>query len=156
MHLCNGVILFLYQNNANIIIMHVYYILLYSCKSNLRLNNLGNTCFMNAALQCLAHTPSLADFFLSKQFKNFVVEREQKIANAFADVIDKIYDADDSQNNSYYHSYYASYPVEPTHSPDEFLEAFTEDEVAPQFGGYRQRKFSKMSMLFYLSFLSLV
>lgn len=93
---------------------------------------------MNAAVQCLAHTPSLADFFLSKQFKHFIVEREQKIANAFADLIDKIYDGD-SQNS--YHSYYASYPAESTHSPDEFLEAFTEDEVAPQFGGYRQRTY---------------
>ena len=53
---------------------------------------------MNAAVQCLAHTPSLADFFLSKQFKHFIVEREQKIANAFADLIDKIYDGD-SQNS---------------------------------------------------------
>ncbi|KAF1896550.1 hypothetical protein Lal_00034248 [Lupinus albus] len=26
--------------------------------------NLGNTCFMNSALQCLAHTPKLVDYFL--------------------------------------------------------------------------------------------
>lgn len=28
------------------------------------LYNLGNTCFMNSAIQCLAHTPKLVDYFL--------------------------------------------------------------------------------------------
>ena len=28
-------------------------------------SNMGNTCFMNSALQCLAHTPELVEYFLS-------------------------------------------------------------------------------------------
>jgi len=33
----------------------------------LGLGNMGNTCFMNSALQCLAHTKELIDYFLSTQ-----------------------------------------------------------------------------------------
>jgi ubiquitin carboxyl-terminal hydrolase 8 len=32
--------------------------------------NLGNTCYMNSAIQCLSHTEVLTDYFLSKKFVN--------------------------------------------------------------------------------------
>ncbi|KAL7520743.1 hypothetical protein ACHAWX_005453 [Stephanocyclus meneghinianus] len=34
------------------------------------LGNLGNTCFMNSTLQCLAHTSPLREYFLSGEFKH--------------------------------------------------------------------------------------
>ena len=34
------------------------------------LANLGNTCFMSSALQCLVHTPMLKDYFLSGRYRN--------------------------------------------------------------------------------------
>ena len=86
----------------------------------LGLINLGNTCFMNAALQCLAHTTLLADFIFSRKFED-VLSTDQMFGHSFVEVIHNIY-----------HSQSLSY------SPQRFLEEFT--TFTGQFGDGRQRK----------------
>ena len=104
----------------------------YICKTksgNTGLYNLGNTCFMNAALQALAHTPALADFILSGRYKCFD-EDEQKIAIVFSEVIEKIYEERNAYRSSTRYGWGSEY--DSSFSPNDFYDEFTTDEVAPQ------------------------
>ncbi|KAK3140274.1 hypothetical protein QOZ80_5AG0398500 [Eleusine coracana subsp. coracana] len=87
------------------------------------LDNLGNTCFMNSAVQCLAHTSKLVDYFLGDYHKEInphnPLGMKGELAYAFGDLLRKLWAIDRT-------------PV----APRQFKTKL--GRFAPQFSGFNQ------------------
>ncbi|CAD6266820.1 unnamed protein product [Miscanthus lutarioriparius] len=87
------------------------------------LDNLGNTCFMNSAVQCLAHTSKLVDYFLGDFHKEInphnPLGMKGELACAFGDLLRKLWAIDRT-------------PV----APRQFKARL--GRFAPQFSGFNQ------------------
>lgn len=89
------------------------------------LQNLGNTCFMNSALQCLSNTPELKDYFVSRVFESEINAENPlgnggQLAQQFGKLIQHIWSGSRD-----------------TVVPRDFKSALS--RFAPQFSGYAQQ-----------------
>ncbi|KAI8606549.1 hypothetical protein EDD21DRAFT_298031 [Dissophora ornata] len=88
------------------------------------LSNLGNTCFMNSALQCLSNTPDLTRYILAGAWRDELnvdnpLGMGGEVARAYANLIDKLWNGSSK-----------------VFSPREFK--LTIGRFAPSFTGYHQ------------------
>lgn len=83
------------------------------------LENIGNTCFMNAIIQCVSRTPMMREYFLANEYKNHI-RPHAKVAGEFASLLSAMWN---SSTESY--------------APRAFKKAI--EKYAPRFAGYEHQ-----------------
>ncbi|KAK5605802.1 hypothetical protein CRENBAI_005625 [Crenichthys baileyi] len=87
------------------------------------LRNIGNTCFLNAVVQCLSHTRVLRNYCLLKSYKHEKFSKEEaKLMDTFSQVLSGLWDVRDEDN---------------VVNPRQFYSIFK--EAVPYFSGYSQQ-----------------
>ncbi|XP_068452821.1 ubiquitin carboxyl-terminal hydrolase 21 [Clinocottus analis] len=87
------------------------------------LRNIGNTCFLNAVVQCLSHTRSLRDYSLLSAYRDDkFCKEEAQLMEAFSQVLSGLWDVNDGDS---------------VVNPRQFYSIFK--EAVPHFSGYSQQ-----------------
>nr|XP_024000702.1 ubiquitin carboxyl-terminal hydrolase 21-like [Salvelinus alpinus] len=89
------------------------------------LRNVGNTCFLNAVVQCLSHTRGLRDYCLVKAYRQEMCSREEPhLMEAFSQVLLGLWDVNEENYNTEV-------------NPGKFYSVFK--DAVPYFSGYSQQ-----------------